>query len=398
MIRLFQSSIFNQPGESIRMEIPAHNLKQQYESIKEEIDSSLRDVIDNTDFILGDAVESFETNFAEFCETDYAIGVSSGTAALRLVYEALGISDGDQVITTPFTFVATAEPLLHMGAEPVFVDIDPENYNLDPNRVEDAITDRTKAIVFVDLYGQPSGVDQLREIARSHDIPLVEDAAQAHGARWKNEPAGSLGDVATFSFYPGKNLGAFGDAGGITTSDESLANSIKSLRDHGRTEKYDHARPGFNFRMDGLQGAVLDVKLNYISDWNEKRRKNAQFYENQLKDIPVVTPSVATNAKHVFHQYAIRTQNRDAVKEHLNDHDIGAGIHYPKPLHLQPAMDELSYSRNDFPEAEKAAKEVLSLPVHSMLDKSQLEVVVDTLENAIEGTGTLNKPKTVAGN
>jgi dTDP-4-amino-4,6-dideoxygalactose transaminase len=379
------------------MKIPAHNLKQQYETIKDEIDASLRDVIDNTDFILGDAVDSFERHFSEFCGTDHAIGVSSGTAALRLVYEALEISRGDQVITTPFTFVATAEPLVHMGAEPVFVDIDPTNFNLDPNRVEDAITDRTKAIVFVDLYGQPSGVDQLRDLARAHNIPLVEDAAQAHGARWKDEPVGSLGDVATFSFYPGKNLGAFGDAGGVTTSNETIANTIKSLRDHGRSEKYNHASPGFNFRMDGLQGAVLDVKLDHLSDWNESRRQNAEFYEKHLANLPVVTPRIDPNATHVFHQYAIRTQNRDAVKEYLNERGIGAGIHYPKPLHLQPAMDDLPYSRGDFPEAEKAAEEVLSLPVHSMLDDSQLQTVVETLENAIESTETLNEPTTVAG-
>ncbi len=371
------------------MEIPAHNLKQQYESIKDEIDRSIRDVISKSDFVLGKAVKSFERNFADFCETDHAVGTSSGTAALRLIFEALGVTNGDEVITTPFTFVATVAPLLHMGAKPVFVDVEPTTFNLDPNRVEDAITDRTKAIVFVDLYGQPTGINKLRDISRSHGVHLVEDAAQAHGAQWKDEPAGSLGDVAAFSFYPGKNLGAFGDAGGVTTSDESLADEIKKLRDHGRSVKNDHTRPGFNFRMDGLQGAVLDVKLNHLPCWNETRRKHAEFYDRQLMDEPVITPSVLPEAKHVFHQYTIRVKERGDVKDYLNENGIAADAHYSKPLHYQPCFEHLNYRKGDFPEAESAAREVLSLPVHSLLTGTQLERVVETLKEAIEQTGRI---------
>lgn len=368
------------------MSIPAHDLKTQYESIRDEIDDALRTVKENTDFILGEAVERFEENFASYCGTDSCIGVSSGTSALRLVYEAYGLEEGDEVITTPFTFIATVEPLVHMGVEPVFSDIDPETYNLDPESVEEKITGDTKAIVAVHLYGQPSGIDELRDLAESHDLPLIEDAAQAQGARWKGDRAGSLGDAATFSFYPGKNLGAFGDAGGITTDDEELAERIKGLRDHGRSDRYAHAVPGFNHRMDGLQGAVLDVKLDHLDDWNETRRSNADFYNEALEELPVTTPAVAGGAEHVFHQYVVRVDHRDDVKEILHDRDIGAGVHYPKPLHRQPSLEFLPYEEGDFPEAETASEEVLSLPVHSLLEPAQRETVVEALREAIDRT------------
>lgn len=368
------------------MSIPAHDLKTQYESIRDEIDEALRTVKENTDFILGEAVERFEENFASYCGTDHCIGVSSGTSALRLVYEAYGLGEEDEVITTPFTFIATVEPLVHMGVEPVFADIDPTTYNLDPDDVERKITEDTEAIVAVHLYGQPTGIDRLREIAEAHDLPLIEDAAQAQGARWRGDRAGSLGDAATFSFYPGKNLGAFGDAGGITTDDDELAETIRGLRDHGRSDKYAHAVPGFNHRMDGLQGAVLDVKLNHLDDWNDTRRSNAQFYNDQLRDLPVTTPTVADGAEHVYHQYAIRVDHRDAVKDILHERDIGAGVHYPKPLHRQPSLEFLPYEDGDFPEAEAASREVLSLPVHSLLEPADRETVVEALGEAIEQT------------
>lgn len=368
------------------MEIPAHDLDAQYASIKDEIDRALQSVVDNTDFILGDAVGSFEEKFADYCQTDHCVGVGSGTEALRLIFEALDLGEGDDVVTTPFTFIATAEPLVHCGASPVFADIDPETFNLDPQRVEDAITPDTRAILAVHLYGQPSNIDALQSLADEYDLHLIEDAAQAHGARWQNKRVGGLGDVAAFSFYPGKNLGAFGDAGGITTDDAGLAETLRTLRDHGRDGKYTHSKPGFNFRMDGLQGAVLDVKIKHLDEWNEGRRKNAAFYNDSLSNLPVTTPVVAKEAEHVYHQYSIRVNERDRIQGHLNDRGIGAGVHYPKPLHLQPSFDSLPFERGDFPEAERAAREVLSLPVYALMDNEQLNYVIDTLTEALERT------------
>lgn len=366
------------------MEISAHDLGTQYESISDEIDSAIRDVIDDTDFILGESVSEFEENFAQYCGTYDCVGVSSGTAALHLVFEALNIGENDEVITTPLSFISTVEPLLHLGAKPVFADIDPATYNIDPERVEDKITDRTRAILGVDLYGQPADFESLRELAHDHNLHLIEDAAQAHGARQNDRRAGSLGDVATFSFYPGKNLGAFGDAGCITTSDETLAERVRSLRDHGRTDRYAHSEPGFNFRMDGLQGAVLNVKLNHLDEWNKQRRSNADYYNNQLKNPPVQTPTVRSRNEHVFHQYVIQVEDRDQIQDYLNDQNISAGIHYPNPLHLQPSLESLNYEQGDFPIAEKACQNILSLPIHSMLDQEDLDFVISTLKSALD--------------
>ncbi|MFB6344789.1 MAG: DegT/DnrJ/EryC1/StrS family aminotransferase [bacterium] len=371
------------------MQIPAHDLSEQYQSIKSEIDPALQDIIDDTDFILGDAVKEFESSFADYCGTDHCIGVSSGTAALRLIFEALELGSGDEVITTPFTFIATAEPLIHCGAKPVFADINPETYNLNPANVEDAITPDTRALLAVHLYGQPSEFDALRSIADEHDLHLIEDAAQAHGARWRDKRVGGLGDLGAFSFYPGKNLGAFGDAGGITTSDPGLAEKLRKLRDHGRDGKYTHSVLGFNFRMDGLQGGVLNVKLRHLDDWNEGRRQNAAYYNERLSDLPVKTPTVADGAEHVYHQYSIRVDNRDNVQEYLNERDIGAGVHYPKPLHCQPTFNHLQYQDGDFPESEKASEEVLSLPVYALMTEEQQDHVIEILAEALEETATV---------
>ncbi len=370
------------------MNIPAYDLKTQYESIRDEIDDAIERVKNNTDFILGEAVSEFEEAFARYCQVEECVGVSSGTAALRLLYQAVDLEPGDEVITTPFTFIATVEPLLHMGVKPVFGDIDPETYNLDPSSVENKITDDTRAIVAVHLYGQPSGIDKLQELANQHDLYLLEDAAQSHGARWKGQRTGSLGDGAAFSFYPTKNLGAFGDAGGLTTSNDKLADQFRSLRDHGRTEKYDHAVPGFNHRMDGIQGAILDVKLKHLDDWNEQRRANATFYNRALEHQPVSTPTPAENAEHVYHQYAIRVLHRDQIVNYLNEKGIGSGVYYPTPLHLQPSLESLNYSEGDLPHAEEAANKVLSLPVHSLLTEDERNYVLDTLINALEQTHT----------
>lgn len=365
------------------MEVPTLDLSKQYEDLQGEIDAAIEEVIDDTAFILGPAVEEFEESFADYCGAKECIGLNSGTAALQLIYEALGIGPGDEVITTPFTFIATVEPLVHLGAKPVLVDIDPETYNLDPEEVEANITPDTKAIMAVHLYGQSAAMEQLREIADEHNVELLEDAAQAHGALYRGERVGGLGRAAAFSFYPGKNLGAFGDAGAVTTDDPELADQIRELRDHGRAGKYSHTNLGHNERMDGLQGAVLDVKLDYLDSWNEGRRKNAAFYNQQLEDLPVKTPTVADYAEHVYHQYVIQVENREEVVDGLQAKDIGAGVHYPKPLHLQPSLTDLGYSEGDLPVAEKAAEHVLSLPIFSALTDAQKDYVCETMNSLL---------------
>ncbi len=365
------------------MEVPTLDLAKQYEKIQAEIDAEIEEVIEDTAFILGPAVEKFEGAFADYCSAEECVGVNSGTAALQLIYEATGIEAGDEVITTPFTFIATVEPLVHLGAKPVFADIDPDTYNLDPEKVEAKITSDTKAIMAVHLYGQPAPMKQLRDLAEKHDLLLLEDAAQSHGARYKGDRVGGLGEAAAFSFYPGKNLGAFGDAGAVTTDNPKIADQIRELRDHGRAGKYAHATLGHNERMDGLQGAVLAAKLNHLDKWNEGRRENADFYNRRLADLPVKTPEVAEYAEHVFHQYVIRADNRDRVVETLREQDIGAGVHYPEALHLQPCLNELGYSKGDLPVAEKAANEVLSLPVFSALTEAQKNYVCEQLSSIV---------------
>lgn len=359
------------------MKVPTLDLQQQYLNIQDEIDEAVNEIIDNTAFILGDAVEQFEENFAQYCQAKHCVGTNSGTSALQLIYQAFGIGEGDEVITTPFTFIATVEPLIHLGADVVFADINPKTYTIDPDEVEQAITEKTKAIVAVHLYGHPADMDALREIANDHDLRLIEDAAQAHGARWQDQRVGSLGDACAFSFYPGKNLGAFGDAGAVTTKNSQLAEQTRKLRDHGRQGKYSHTSLGYNERMDGIQGAVLDVKLSYLDQWNEGRRENARTYNQALMDLPVTPPATDDRAEHVYHQYVVRTPNRDAAIEDLHDRDIGAGIHYPVPLHFQESLAELGYEQGDFPHAEQAAREVLSLPIFSLLTDKQKEYVIE---------------------
>ncbi len=361
--------------------IPLVDLHAQYESIKPEIDAAIQRTIDQTAFILGPEAKKFEANFAEFCHVKHAIGLDSGTAALHLALLALGISQGDEVITTTHTFVATAEPVSLIGARPVFVDIDPRTYNLDPNRLEAAITPRTKAIIPVHLYGQPAELDAILEIAAAHHIPVIEDAAQAHGAEYRGRRIGSLGTMACFSFYPGKNLGAYGDAGALVTNDDELAHKVRMLRDHGRTTKYEHVISGYGYRLDGIQGAILDAKLNHLPEWNEKRRAHADYYTELLSNVDdsIVTPYEPSHLRAVYHLYVIRTRQRDAALEYLKAHEIEAGIHYPIPLHLQPVYKNLGYRPGDFPQAERAAQEILSLPLYPELTHAQMERVVETL-------------------
>lgn len=361
--------------------IPLVDLHAQYETIKPEIDAAIQRTIDNTAFILGPEAKKFEEHFAEFCNVKHAIGLDSGTAALHLALIALNVGAGDEVITTPHTFVATAEPISLLGARPVFVDIDPQTYNMDPNRLEAAITSRTKAIIPVHLYGQPVEMDPVLEIARRHTLPVIEDAAQAHGSEYRGRRIGSMGEMACFSFYPGKNLGAYGDAGALVTNDDTLAQKIRMLRDHGRTTKYEHEISGFGYRLDGIQGAILDVKLKHLPAWNAQRRAHADYYTELLSNLDVVTPYEPAHIRSVYHLYVIRTHKRDALLQHLKEQNIEAGIHYPVPLHLQPVYKNLGYQQGDFPETEQAARDILSLPMYPELSHAQMERVVETIHD-----------------
>ncbi len=363
------------------MKIPLVDLHAQYETIKPEIDAAIQRTIDRTAFILGPEAKQFEENFARFCNVKHAIGLDSGTAALHLAMMALGIGAGDEVITSAHTFIATAEPISLLGARPVFVDIDPRTYNLDPNKLESAITPRTKAIIPVHLYGQPAEMDPILEIAREHNIPVIEDAAQAHGATYRERNVGTMGLMTCFSFYPGKNLGAYGDAGALVTNDDALDHKIRMLRDHGRTTKYEHEISGYGFRLDGIQGAILDVKLKHLSEWNAARRAHADYYTELLSnvDASIVTPYEPAHVQAVYHLYVIRTRQRDELLEYLKARDIEAGIHYPVPLHMQPVYKNLGHQRGEFPETEKAAQEILSLPIYPELAHAQMERVVETM-------------------
>ncbi len=363
-----------------KTQIPLVDLKAQYQSIRPLVNAAIRRVIKRSTFILGPEAAQFEQAFAQYVGAKRAVGVASGTAALQLALLACGIGQGDEVITTAFTFVATAETISHTGAKPVFVDIDPRTYNLDPNRVEAALTPRTRAIVPVHLYGQPAEMESLLDIARRHDLWLIEDAAQAHGAAYQGRRCGSIGHLACFSFYPAKNLGAYGDGGAVTGNDENLLAKVCKLRDHGRTSKYQHDELGYGERLDALQAAVLGVKLSYLDEWNEARRGNAKLYTKLLEDSEVVTPVEAPDTHHVYHLFVVRTPRRDALVAHLQAHGIEVGIHYPLPLHRQPVYLKLGYADVVLPEAERAASEVLSLPMYPELTMEQVGYVVERVK------------------
>jgi len=359
------------------MSVPFLDLKIQYNTIQEEITSALQNVLESTSFAGGPFVEKFEKEFAAFCQSGFAVGVGSGTDALWIALLCLGISQGDEVITTPNTFIATAEAITFCGAKPVFVDIDEQTYNMDPDLLKDVITTKTKAIIPVHLFGQPADMDPIIKIAQEHGLFVIEDACQAHGAEYKGRRAGSIGHAGCFSFYPGKNLGAYGEAGAVVTDNAELAEKIKRFRDHGQAKKYFHSMIGWNARMDGFQGAVLSVKLKHLPAWNEARRKNAKLYNEILADVDKVqTPIEADYAKHVYHIYAIRTKKRDALMSALAEKNISCGIHYPISLHLQDAYRSLGYTQGSFPIAEKCATEFLSLPMFPELTENQIMMVV----------------------
>jgi dTDP-4-amino-4,6-dideoxygalactose transaminase len=364
--------------------IPLVDLKAQYAALRADIDAAIARVIANSSFIMGPEVRAFEEAFAAWCQARYAAGVSSGTAAIELTLRALGVGPGDEVITTPFTFIATAEAISATGATPVFADIDPATYNLDPAAVEAAITPATRALLPVHLYGQPADMAALTAIAQRRGLALIEDAAQAHGAEIDSRRVGSLGHAACFSFYPGKNLGAYGDGGAVTTDDEALAGRLRKLRDHGRVSKYVHDELGYGHRLDALQAAILGAKLPHLDAANAARRRLAARYNKLLANADLILPFVPEGVAPVWHLYVVRTPRRDDVLASLKTQGIEAGIHYPLPLHLQPAYRSLGLGPGSFPVAEAVALQVLSLPLFPEMMDEQQEQVAAALVKSID--------------
>jgi len=370
------------------MHIPFLDLKAQYQKIKSEINTAISEVLESTSFILGEPVHEFESAFAKMHEVKHCIGLSSGTDGNHIALWALGIGSGDEVIVPANTFIATAWGATLCGAKPVFVDCHPESYNIDPEKVEQVITSKTKAIVAVHLYGQPADVDPLKEIAEKYNLYLIEDAAQAHLAEYKGKKVGGLGISASFSFYPGKNLGAYGEAGAVTTNDDELAEKFRMIRNQGSVKKYTHVLLGHNYRMESIQGAVLKVKLKYLAEWTEERRRVASKYKELLADLEEIKlPVEMSYAKHVYHLFVIqvnskpdkRQEIRDKLQKFLSENGIETGLHYPIPLHLQPCFKSLGYRKGDFPVAEQLAESGLSLPIYPELTNEQIEYISEKI-------------------
>lgn len=354
------------------------DLKAQYLTIKNEVDTAIHKVLDSVSFVMGPAVAEFETAFANYIGTKEALGVGSGTSALHLSLLACGVEPGDEVITSTLSFFATAEAILQAGAVPVFVDINPETYNIDASQIESALSSKTKAIIPVHLYGQSADMDPIMKIAKAHNLVVIEDACQAHGAKYKGKHCGTFGNAAAFSFYPGKNLGSYGDGGAITSSDSTVISRIKSLRDHGRQSKYIHDEMGYGERLDSIQAAVLKAKLPYLDCWTELRRQHAKTYENHLKGLELVLPRETEGCNHVYHLYVLRTPHRDKLLRYLNENGVGAALHYPLSQHEQPAIKKLGYTK-PLPIAEQATKEILSLPMYPELTENQLGYIIERI-------------------
>ena len=371
----------NNPGSAdTNPLVPFVDLKAQYQTIKSEIEAAISRVVESGRYILGPEVENFEKDFAEYVGARFCVGVNSGTAALQLALMATGVGATDEVIVPANTFFATAETVSTAGARPVFVDADSVAYTIDVSKIENAITPRTRAIIPVHLYGQPADLDPIFEIARRHNLSVIEDAAQAHGAEYKGHRVGALGDVGCFSFYPAKNLGAYGDAGAIVTDDDMVARRIKLLRDHGSDRKYYHEIVGYNFRLETLQAAVLAVKLRHLESWTRLRRRHAAQYHELLKTSSLVLPRELEYARHVYHLYVVQSDRRDELQRKLAAAGVQTGIHYPVPIHLQPAYSSLGYRAGDFPETEKQSQRVLSLPMFAELTDVQINLVAEALK------------------
>ncbi len=365
------------------MQVPFVDLKAQYTQIKKDIDNAIRSVVEDAAFVGGKYVESFEKDFAAYCGCKYGVGVSSGTSALQLALQAMGVGEGDEVIAPANTFIATCEAITHAGATPRLVDVDERTYTIDVNQLEDVINKKTKVIIPVHLYGQPANMEEVTRIAERHGLMILEDAAQAQGAEFKGRKAGSIGHVGAFSFYPAKNLGAYGDAGMVVTDNEEIAAKVRLLSNHGRRSSYDHAIVGYNERLDGLQAAILSVKLGYLDKWNEMRRQAAQRYNRLLKGVDVMTPEEIDGVKHIYHLYVIRVRNRDTVRQKLAEKGVATGIHYPIPIHLLDAYKHLGYPRGSCPVTEKVADEILSLPMFPEITEDQQQYVVDCLKEVM---------------
>ncbi len=377
------------------MKIPFVDLKAQYESIRTEIDGAIARVIENTSFIMGSEVESFEKEFADFCGVKYCIGVGNGTDALWLALKGCRIEKGDKIITAPNTFIATTEAITLAGGKAEFVDIDEKTCNMDPQKLDDFLKKAEqkyssknplpKAVIPVHLYGQPADMEAILTIAQKYEIRVIEDSAQAHGAYYRGKKTGSLGNAAGFSFFPGKNLGAYGDAGAVVTNDKNIAAYVRMARNHGRQKKHEHEFEGINSRLDALQAAILRVKLRHLDEWSEKRRRNAERYVSLLRDIEEITlPLVPEGTTPVYHLFVIRSKKRNALSEKLHAAGVNTGIHYPIPLHLQPAYSYLGYKRGDFPFAEKAADEILSLPIYPEMTNEMIDYVSNVIRESSE--------------
>ncbi len=365
------------------MNVPFLDLKAQYKQIKDEVKPEIDFVLDNTCFILGPKVKEFEGNFAKYCGVKHCLGVNSGTDALTLALKAIGIKQGDEIIIPANTFVATAESVSHCGAIPVLVDMDKHTYLINPELIEQKITKKTRAIIPVHLYGQMCDMDKIMNIAKQHNLFVIEDSCQSHGAEFKGKKAGSIGHLGCFSFYPGKNLGAYGEGGAITTNSDEYAEAIIKLRDHGAKQKYYHDIIGFNSRLHGIQGAVLNVKLRHLDSWNNARIKNARLYEKHLKGSKIFPAVEHKNGKHIYHLYVVQIPNRDEAAKQLNALGVQTGIHYPIPIHLSGAYSFLNYEKGDFPETEKAADKILSLPMFPELTEEQIKYVCYELKRIV---------------
>jgi dTDP-4-amino-4,6-dideoxygalactose transaminase len=361
--------------------IPLVDLHAQYQPLAERIRLAWDEVMDSMHLFLGPNVQAFEKEFAEYCGVSQAIGVSDGTTALHIALRACDIGPGDEVITVSHTFIATAEAILLAGAKPVFVDIDPHTYTMDVNQIEARLTERTRAILPVHLYGQCADMDPILAIARQHDLFVIEDACQAHGASYKNQKAGSMGNLGVFSFYYSKNLGAYGEGGMVTTNDPELARRVRMIRDHGSEERYHHEQIGLNGRLDELQAAALRIKLDYLDAWNQKRIEKAYFYTQALESQAIITPKEGNGNRHVYHLYVVQTERRDQLRQHLNERGIGTGIHYPIPVHLQKPCLNLGYGAGSLPVTEKTVGQILSLPIYPELTQEQAQRVITEIQN-----------------
>lgn len=368
-----------------KMYIPLVDLKTQYKSLNKEINAAFKNICDLSSFIKGPALEKFEKSFSNFSGVKYCVGVASGTDALFLSLTALGIKRGDEVILPVNTFIATAYAILYVGAKPVFVDVDPLTYNINTEKIESKITDRTKAIIPVHLYGQPCQMDKILILAKKYNLLVIEDACQSHGASFRGKPVGSFGKMAAFSFYPGKNLGAYGDGGAITTNSLSLANLLKQLREYGSTKKYFYRIIGYNSRLDALQAAILQTKLKFLPLWNKKRQTAANYYNKRLAEISLIkTPVINNEIRSVFHLYVVQTPKRDKLIKYLSSKNIQTGIHYPKPLHLQKPFIKLGYKKGDFPVSETLSEKILSLPIFPEITFNQQDYVVESIRSFLK--------------